>query len=83
MHNYADGTREHLVAEVALQPPLFPLFRLSYSAVLLDFTAPILTWSLSAGLMHPCFLPQISTMCLLFCQNNNKLYSFLHALIAL
>ena len=33
MHNYADDTREHLIAEVAFQPLLF---RLNYSAMFLE-----------------------------------------------
>jgi len=36
MRNFAGDTREHLVAKVALQPLLLPLFRFDYSAVLLE-----------------------------------------------
>ena len=36
MYNYAGDNREHLNAEVAFQPLLLPLFRLNYSATLLE-----------------------------------------------
>jgi len=45
------------------------------------FNAPIHTWSLSEGLMRPYFLPQASTMCLLFWARKTKLHFPLHALI--
>jgi len=42
------------------------------------FTAPIHTWSFSAGLMRLCFIPHIfDNLSAFLSQNNNKLYFFL------
>jgi len=39
-------------------------------------TAPIHRWSLSAGLMHLCFIPQVSTICLLLWARTTMSYMF-------
>jgi len=49
------------------------------------FTAPIHTWSLFEGLVRPYFLPQASTMCLLFWARKTMSFisSFMHWLFSM